>query len=106
MKYYNDTIKYLIFQFFINKYNMNDNKCYSEEFIKLLQNSYNEFCKVILKNSKNFYIIDMIECYRIYDSIFTYEQPYKQKYKLFIDNYGNTYGFEWNLWEKKIFIYF
>jgi hypothetical protein len=63
---------------------MNDNKCYSEEFIKLLQNSYNEFCKVILKNSKNFYIIDMIECYRIYDSIFTYEQPYKQKYKLFI----------------------
>ena len=43
----------------------------------------------------------MIECYRIYDSIFTYEQPYKQKYKLFIDHYGNTYGFEWNLWEKK-----
>ena len=35
---------------------MNNNKCYSEEFIKLLQNSYNEFCKVILKNSKNFYI--------------------------------------------------
>ena len=65
---------------------MNDNNCYSEEYIK---------------NNNNFYIIDMIECYRIYDSIFTYEQPYKQKCKLYIDNYGNTYGFEWNLWEKK-----
>ena len=27
-------------------------------------------------------------------------KPYKQECKLFIDNYGNTYGFGWNLWEK------
>jgi len=86
---------------------MEFNNIYSEEFTKLLQDCYNDNSKLILKNilndynSKKFYIIDMIKCYRIYYSIFTYDQPYKQECKLFIDNYGNTYGFGWYLWEKK-----
>ena len=85
---------------------MKFNNIYLEEFTKLLQDCYNNNSKLIIKNildnynSKKFFIINIIPCYRMYYNIFNYEQPYKQECKLFIDNYGNTYGFGWNLWEK------